>query len=228
MRASALNMEEMDTRSSDDSRPKRQRNPRGQGARLREEIIAAAQGILEKTGSEEAVTLRAVAREVGIAAPSIAPHFAHPADIIDAAIAAELAVLHDAIRDAYNSTVDPVERVLLTCRAYYDFGLTRSGSYRVLTARRYLSDWQEDGSDMPQTFPVMVAAFGFVVTAIQACIDAGLSTSKDAYFDCIVLWCAVHGLIVLPNAITSLPWPDQDQLFRASIIRATGLKVDEG
>src|SRR5271165_5817767 len=54
---------------------KRHRNPRGQGARLTEDIVAGALALIERTGSDEAVTLRAVAREVGIAAPSIYAHF---------------------------------------------------------------------------------------------------------------------------------------------------------
>ena len=54
---------------------KRHRNPRGQGARLTEDIVSGALALIERTGSAEAVTLRAVAREVGIAAPSIYAHF---------------------------------------------------------------------------------------------------------------------------------------------------------
>ena len=54
---------------------KRHRNPRGQGARLTEDIVAGALALIERTGSAEAVTLRAVAREAGIAAPSIYAHF---------------------------------------------------------------------------------------------------------------------------------------------------------
>ena len=41
---------------------KRRRNPRGQGARLTEDIVAGALALIERTGSAEAVTLRAVAR----------------------------------------------------------------------------------------------------------------------------------------------------------------------
>src|SRR5260370_17153748 len=54
---------------------KRHRNPRGQGARLTEDIVSGALALIERTGSAEAVTLRAVAREAGIAAPSIYAHF---------------------------------------------------------------------------------------------------------------------------------------------------------
>lgn len=53
----------------------RQRNPRGEGGRLREDLLAGAQRNLERTGSEDRPTLRAMAREVGISAPSIYAHF---------------------------------------------------------------------------------------------------------------------------------------------------------
>ena len=48
----------------------RERNRRGEGGKLRADIVAGATQLLEDTGSEDAVTLRAVARQVGISAPS--------------------------------------------------------------------------------------------------------------------------------------------------------------
>ena len=53
----------------------RQRNRRGEGDRLREEIITAASQIIGESGDDSALTLRGVARRVGIAAPSIYRHF---------------------------------------------------------------------------------------------------------------------------------------------------------
>lgn len=47
------------------------RNRRGEGALLRTEILTAATELIEAGGDERAVTLRAVARRAGIAAPSI-------------------------------------------------------------------------------------------------------------------------------------------------------------
>jgi AcrR family transcriptional regulator len=49
----------------------RVRNRRGQGGRLRTDIVTAAAELLDEAGTEQAVTLRAVARRIGIAAPSI-------------------------------------------------------------------------------------------------------------------------------------------------------------
>ncbi|WP_328582691.1 TetR/AcrR family transcriptional regulator [Streptomyces sp. NBC_00370] len=53
----------------------RVRNRRGQGDRLRDEIVTAAVDLLDEAGDAGAVTLRSVARRVGIAAPSIYRHF---------------------------------------------------------------------------------------------------------------------------------------------------------
>src|ERR1700721_2366283 len=91
---------------------RRRRNARGQGARLSEEIVAAALTLIDREGSAEAVTLRAVAREIGIAAPSIYPHFADR----DAILAAVVARLFDELTDAIKAGTeaggaDPVDRL---------------------------------------------------------------------------------------------------------------------
>ncbi|MGB7449338.1 MAG: helix-turn-helix domain-containing protein, partial [Ornithinimicrobium sp.] len=53
----------------------RVKNRRGEGGRLREDILRGAAELLDQTGQEQAVTLRAVARQIGISAPSIYGHF---------------------------------------------------------------------------------------------------------------------------------------------------------
>ena len=55
--------------------PARRRNRRGEGDRLREEIITAASQMIAETGDDTALTLRGVARRLGIAAPSIYRYF---------------------------------------------------------------------------------------------------------------------------------------------------------
>ena len=53
----------------------RRRNPRGQGDRLREEIISAASELIAESGDADRLSLRSVAKRIGIAAPSIYRHF---------------------------------------------------------------------------------------------------------------------------------------------------------
>jgi AcrR family transcriptional regulator len=56
--------------------PSRRRNPRGHGDALRAEMIEAAAALLDELADDEALSLRAVARAVHIAATSVYLHFA--------------------------------------------------------------------------------------------------------------------------------------------------------
>jgi AcrR family transcriptional regulator len=59
----------------------------GEGGKLREEILLAAERLLGEAGREEALSLRAVAREVGIAPPSIYLHFKDRAALVETLMA---------------------------------------------------------------------------------------------------------------------------------------------
>ena len=105
---------------------RRPRNPRGQGARLRADILGAAAELLEETGDEKAVTLRAVARRVGIAAPSIYAHFPDPQAILLAIVREAFADLLAHLQAAEaGAGPDPVARLRAVCAAYLDFADTR-------------------------------------------------------------------------------------------------------
>src|SRR2546423_14189678 len=54
---------------------RRRRNARGQGELLRDEIVTAAVRMLDEVADDEALSLRAVARAVSIAATSVYLHF---------------------------------------------------------------------------------------------------------------------------------------------------------
>ncbi len=204
--------------------PKRRRNPRGQGGRLRDEIIAGAAALLERTGTEESITMRAVAREIGIAPPSMAPHFADRAEIIDAVVTQELSGLHDALFAAVDSESDPVEKAFAAARAYLAFGQAHPNRYRVIFERRFLALWDREGRVMHQTAPMMAGTFDLVVQTLQGCIDAGRSSSTDAFGDGVRVWLALHGLVALPQAITSFPWPDTDELLISCLTRLAGIQ----
>ena len=91
----------------------RRRNARGQGVRLADDIVAGALALIERTGSDEAVTLRAVAREIGIAAPSIYAHFADREAIIMAVVVRVFDELSEAITKGQAAAgPDPVDRLV--------------------------------------------------------------------------------------------------------------------
>jgi AcrR family transcriptional regulator len=209
------------------NRPSRQRNPRGQGAKLRDEIIEAAAAVLERTGNEASITLRAVAREVGVAPPSISRHFADRGAVIDAVVAQDLAELRDVMVSALAAHTDPVEALFALNRAYYEYGRDHPNRYKVVFERRFLPFWQDEQRTMEQTAPLIAETFGLVVTVIQSCIEMGYSNSTDPFADATALWCAVHGLVALPPTIPSFPWPDIDQLLITCVTRLLKLTATD-
>jgi AcrR family transcriptional regulator len=173
---------------------------------LRADILAAASQILAETGSEEAVTLRAVARAVGISAPSIYAHFEDRAAIVDAVVEQAFTDFRAVLGRAADDITDPVERLRAGCAAYLDFAEHDRNRYRLLFERRDLipgrvvSEIQQD-------------SFGYLVESVQRCIDAGRSDSTDATGDACAMWTALHGYAVLHTGLPGFPWPPGPEML---------------
>jgi AcrR family transcriptional regulator len=85
------------------------------------------------TGDESAVTLRAVARRVGIATPSIYRHFPDRPRIMLAAVRAAFVELEAALRTAVAASGDdPRRRLFAVCQAYLEFARAHPGRYRTM------------------------------------------------------------------------------------------------
>jgi AcrR family transcriptional regulator len=196
------------------SETRHQRNARGQGNRLAEEIVRGALAIVERTGSDDAVTLRAVAREVGIAAPSIYAHFADREAIIMAAVVQIFDELADVVEKAQAAVgTDPVQRLLAGCRAYLDYGLAHPARYGLLFSPRGLApeDYCQPVPIGPDGSPLLsfgAEAFAQLVQGIQACVETGVSASADVLADATAVWAALHGTVTLRTALPAFPWPE--------------------
>lgn len=203
----------------------RQRNRRGEGERLREEIVDAAVALLEE-GSEEAVTLRAVARRVGIAAPSIYAHFEDRAAVIDAVREAGFVNLTNFVLAAMAPVPldQPVERLVVGCRAYLDFAGHHPQQYWFMfgPAGRV----EKAPTDPPPAGLVTgLASFQVLVDALEDAVVKGRSTSHDVFADAVSIWVALHGLATLRSSMSRFPWRDLDVQVR-EYVRLLGRLVD--
>lgn len=196
--------EDADETGASGSRSTRARNPRGSGARLRGEIVAAAATLIARTGSDQAVTLRSVAREVGISAPSIYGHFSDRDAIVEAVVSESLEQLHLAVADAVSAHPDPVEGLYAGCSAYVEFGISEPARYRVLFG------WSRPKGQSPQSDTRGLAAFNTLVTNLDACVAAGRSASTDTFVDAVSIWTSLHGQVMLRADLPEFPWPSTD------------------
>src|SRR5918996_884947 len=110
----------------------RERNPQGEGARLRDELIAAAGRLMAADDDVGSLSLRGVAREAGVAAPSVYLHFASKEALLRAVVSAHFAALQLAIETGVASAHDPTSRLLAGCLAYCRYAAEHPGSYQLL------------------------------------------------------------------------------------------------
>src|SRR5919197_75475 len=186
----------------------RRRNPRGQGTRLREEILAAAVQLVGRLGSIDALSLRAVAREAGITPMSIYAHFESKEELVWELLDVEFAALAERLAAAENQAQDPVARLRARCLQYVRFGLERPGHFVVLfgTAGR-----PTPPEVTPHQLPGWPAFAGFIA-AIETCVAAGSAPQLDPRAAALRLWVALHGMTVLRVSKTGFPWPPVEGL----------------
>jgi AcrR family transcriptional regulator len=189
--------------------PRRRRAPRGQGERLREEIIDATERLLVETGDQDAVSIRAVADAVGVTPPSIYLHFADKNELIFAVSERHFARFDALLLEARASSDDPVESLMACGHAYVKFGLENPEHYRIL----FMTKPQQTPDSWTAEKVIGSAAFEHLVEAVAEAIEAlDVRPRPDPVFVSISLWSITHGITSLLLTHPNFPWPDRDAL----------------
>lgn len=202
----------VDPKKKGRSRKPRHRNARGSGDHLRQEILDAAIRLLERLGPEEPFSLRAVAKEAGIAAPSVYIQFADR-NLLLLAVMEHLfndlmAMRTEAENEAVRRGGGPWERLLASVLASVKFGLQRPGHYKVLFEGRVVPRL-EDPRAMAFGRPLQTRAIE-LIRAVQS--KSGRRDKNDPERLSLLLWAGTHGLISLRINKPTLDWPDLNKL----------------
>lgn len=205
----------------------RVRARRGEGDRLRDEILNAAEALLVETADANSVSIRAISQIVGVTAPSIYRHF----DDKDALLLATCERAYDRFDDYLVAEAgkvdDPLHEIKAQARAYLRFALDHPGHYRILfmTPGTHVHADPETHANALNPAKSEMKALVRLVGAIEASIRAGLvvqiaSTEQMA----LLLWSMVHGIASLRIAQPEMPWPDLDrQVDELFMALATGM-----
>ncbi|GAQ54578.1 TetR/AcrR family transcriptional regulator [Streptomyces sp. LBUM 1476] len=176
----------------------RRRNPRGQGDRLRSEILAAVGRLLDEklTDNPLPVSLREVAREVGIAAQSMYLHFADK-DQLARAVAEDgyervVTAMRDADTRAASEGADPGERLRAQANAFCTFAATERGVIRLMFGHNASSFGEPDEAHHPAGL-----LWRQWLDAVQSCENAGLHWPDGAEQAALHLWSALFGRFAL-------------------------------
>jgi AcrR family transcriptional regulator len=188
----------------------RRRNPRGQGQTLRGELVDAAARLLATLDRPETLTLRQVAREVGVAPASIYSHFRDLGALIQHVLQMRYQELGRLMDDAATPTTEPLADLVARCAAYVHWGVGHPGEYRTLF-----------GGAMPaEHVPVNAHGGGeaLLTSVIASLAQVKRQTAEPVDHDRewkagLLLWTALHGLVSLYNGHGNIPWPHLDTLI---------------
>lgn len=184
----------------------RQRNPRGEGSRLRDEILAAAMRILDRAPATE-LSLRMVAKEAGIAAPSVYPHFtdvrALMAEIVRICwqqLGAEMAAA------AMASHGDPLVVLKVQIAAYVRYAMDRQSRYQLLFALQPLD--VEALRDLPG---LVRPAYRNVLASVERMVaERGPLPTGDIIETTMLILSLTHGRIALAHTAPHRQGNSQD------------------
>jgi AcrR family transcriptional regulator len=185
----------------------RPRSPRGEGEKLRDDLLDATERLMIETGRAESVSIRAIADAVGVTPPSIYLHFPDKDSLILAVCERHFETFDSVIEEAGRSTDDPAESLRRRGQAYVRFGLENPEPYRILFMTR-----NESAQQRVVVVGAGARAFQHLVDAVQRCIDAGAFRPVDPVLAATGVWAAVHGVTSLLISLPGFPWPDIETL----------------
>lgn len=167
---------------------------------LRDAILEAAFNLLDM-GGVDSVTIRAVARQIGVAHSAPANHFKTRKDLLTALATRTFEQLTAAIQKGLqHGSEDRRERLKVFADMVIDFGLSHPNRYRLL--------WRRDCLlvDDPQLLAQMDALYEPLIALFE---QGGQNVHRSAETSGIALWSMVHGYVSLRLDGNLIPLRDE-------------------
>jgi AcrR family transcriptional regulator len=183
---------------------RRSPNPRGSGEQLRGQLITAARDLLLVPREPTVLSLRAVARAVGVSPAAVYLHFASVEQLVLAVVVNQ----HDALREALTAHDSGLHALAL---GYVEWALANPGAYQLLfeSADRlgHRGGPGAPGWDMIESLAELLAR------------DRAWDPERSQHV-AVRLWACLHGLVSLRIHKPGVDWPTTPQHEAGQIVRA--------
>lgn len=187
----------------------RERNPRGQGERLRADLLDAATALIAETGSIEGLSLRGAAKRAGVSPMAVYNHFADKDALVAATVEHCWAEFQAAVGDAAVAD-EPSARLRQMGEAYVRFATERPAAYAVLfSGAPVLPD---------AVVGIGMSSFDDLVAVVQEVLDAK-GDDRNATFVAVQVHTWVHGIVTLAACAPQEKWPGTAPLLDDLLVR---------
>jgi AcrR family transcriptional regulator len=199
--------------SSPATSTRRRRAARGEGPRLREQLLNVAQELLLDPHRD--LTIRAVASGVGVTTPSVYLHFADKDSLVEAVCLQAWDDLRSRMESALSSHDDPFQALRHLGAAYVSWGLEHAPQYQLVLLA-------PEAGERPQRRLAARQCLEYLTAAVARCVKAEVMRG-DPQELALGMWSALHGYVALRVAHPELPWPDDLDALGEHIARMAGI-----
>ena len=196
---------------TDDKR--RERNPRGEGEKLRRELLENALDLLSASGNPDDVSIRAIARATGVSATAAYRHFVDRDDLVFCAVGLAFEDFQQRMAHEVAGASTPFEALRAAGAAYRKYAADQPGRYRVLFSNPMACP--ETTTATEDEILSGTSAFSTLVELVAACLDAGAPAGSDAdpEYLSFQLWSWIHGIVDLHISHPGEQWPATEEMF---------------
>jgi len=151
----------------------------------RELVLSTARAQLERDEASQ-LSLRAVARELGVTAPALYAYVEDKGELL-AAVAAEH---FERLVERFESITEtePLDRIRAVSRAYVEHAIESPGLFHLMF--RY----PPSPTTEVDAFPPAARAFEVASEATADAVAQGLMAVDDVTMACMTMWAAMHGV----------------------------------
>jgi AcrR family transcriptional regulator len=183
----------------------RARNPRGQGDRLRGDLLQAARELLLELGDQDKLSVRSVTARAGVSPNALYLHFTGKEDLLSTLITAGYSELRAFLQEALGDAANPREQLRAFALAYLEFASRHPGIYRVLFMTKL-----REGVPMPERNAQSGADEGVdTFNDLLAIVGAVGPGRPDPFNRAAELWASLHGYAALKQVMPAFPWPSE-------------------
>jgi AcrR family transcriptional regulator len=191
--------------------PKRARNARGQGERLKDELVDAAMRLLDRSPST-ALSLRLVAREAGIAPPSVYRQYDDAQSMMTEIVTECWRQMGEAMENAAarGRGGSALERLNARMTGFVHYAMDRPSRYNLLFATQPIDP--QAGVALPGP---LVPAYRSVERSMEEIMaEGGKLPMRDVQSSALLIIASSHGRIALARLAPNRPGNSAKEVAR--------------
>lgn len=167
---------------------------------LRQALLDVALQLITERGIDS-LTLREVARRVGVSHAASYHHFADKSALIEAVVVECFHALATVLRESATPSASAVDNLMAIGKAYIRFAVEHAASFRLMYRPELRHTSLPEGQEQPAMPPVIdeaaLEAYQVLAERIRACQEAGFIPVGSLTPLTLTAWSTVHGVAVL-------------------------------